>query len=44
MVEQRVGDDECQFLLADKDYDSNVFKVKLNLKNSTPVIPGRKNR
>ena len=44
MAEQLVGDDECDFLLADKGYDSDAFRATLNSKNITPVIPGRRNR
>ncbi len=39
-----VADDLCEFLLADKGYDSDAFRKELTSKNITPVISGRKNR
>ncbi len=39
-----VGDDISDYLLADRGYDCDAFREKLNGKGIVPVIPGRKNR
>ena len=39
-----VGDERCEFLLADRGYDSDSFRQHLVSQKITPVIPGRKNR
>jgi transposase len=39
-----VGQDYCEYLLADRGYDSDPFRQALKEKGITPVIPGRKNR
>lgn len=44
MADVLVGSDRCEFLLADKGYDSDAFRQGLIANNITPVIPGRKNR
>ena len=43
-AEALVGEDRCEFLLADRGYDSDGFRKYLSSQNITPVIPGRKNR
>lgn len=42
--EELIGDDSCDFALADKEYDSDTFRSYLLEKKITPVIPVRKNR
>ena len=43
-AEALVGEDFCEYLLADRGYDSDPFRQALNAKKIIPVIPGRKNR
>lgn len=43
-AEKLLGDEPCDFLLADKGYDSNDFRKKLNEQGICPVIPGKRNR
>ncbi len=39
-----MGSDACDYLLADRGYDSDLFRQFLQEKQITPVIPGKKNR
>ena len=34
----------CDYLLADRGYDSDDFRLELNKQSITPVIPGKSNR
>ena len=43
-AEELVGQDFCDYLLADRGYDSDPFREALKAKEITPVIPGRKSR
>ena len=43
-AEALVGEDVCENLLADRGYDSDDLRDKLNEKKIRPVIPGKKNR
>lgn len=43
-VQELIGDEQCEFLLADRGYDSDDFRKSLVENDITPVIPGRKNR
>ena len=43
-AEALVGEDVCEDLLADRGYDSDDLRDKLNEKKIRPVIPGKKNR
>ncbi len=43
-AEALVGEDFCEYLLADRGYDSDPFRQALTAKKIIPVIPGRKNR
>ena len=43
-VKELIGDEKCEYLLADRGYDSDSFRESLTKKGITPVIPGRKNR
>jgi transposase len=43
-AEALVGSDLCEYLLADRGYDSDPFRQSLEGKEIIPVIPGRKNR
>lgn len=43
-AEALVGQDVCDYLLADRGYDSDAFRQDLKAQNIVPVIPGRKNR
>ena len=43
-AEALVGDERCEFLLADRGYDSDRFRQHLLSQKIIPVIPGRKNR
>ena len=42
--EALLGNDFCDFLLADRGYDSDSFRKILVERGITPVIPGRKSR
>jgi transposase len=42
--ETLVGSDFCNFLLADRGYDSDPFREALEKKGITPIIPGRRSR
>jgi len=42
--EALLGNDYCDFLLADRGYDSDPFRKILVERGITPVIPGRKSR
>jgi len=37
-----MGSDACDYLLADRGYDSDLFRQFLQEKQITPVIPGKK--
>jgi transposase len=39
-----VGNESCDFLIADRGYDSDAFRVFLKNQNTVPVIPGRQCR
>jgi transposase len=39
-----IGLDDCDYILADKGYDSDVLRRELRGRNIISVIPGRKNR
>ena len=39
-----MGQDSCEYLPADRGYDSDPFRQALREQGITPVIPGRKNR
>ena len=43
-AESLVADEPCDFLLADRGYDSDAFRKTLSEKQIISVIPGRKNR
>jgi len=43
-AEALVENDSCDFLLADRGYDSDHFRKMLAQRGITPVIPGRKSR
>lgn len=43
-AEQLIGEEKCDFLLADLGYDCDSFRKTLIDKGITPVIPGRKHR
>lgn len=44
MAEKLVASEFCEYLLADKGYDSNEFREMITQLGATPVIPGKKNR
>jgi len=43
-AESLLADKECDYLLADKGYDSDEFRTMLKGQNIIPVIPPRRNR
>jgi hypothetical protein len=43
-AEALIGNDRCDFLIADRGYDSDAFRQTLSQMEIISVIPGRKNR
>lgn len=39
-----LGDDECDYVMADMSYDANDFRNLIEARGATAVIPSRKNR
>ena len=39
-----IGDDHCEWMIADRGYDSDAFREALKERGIEPVIPGKKNR
>ena len=44
VAKELVREDVCEFLLADKGYDSDKFRNYLSDRSIILVIPGRRNR
>jgi len=43
-AESLLGDELSDYLLADRGYDSDIFRAILQLRGTEPVIPGKRNR
>ncbi len=43
-AQRLIGNEKCDYLLADRGYDCDSFRNDLTDKDITPVIPGRKSR
>ena len=41
-AQRLIGNEKCDYLIADRGYDCNSFRKDLTDKGITPVIPGRK--